>query len=180
MRVFVGFMWLQQGLSKIPKIIHDFNHVFLLPQPPKADTLSAASGAVSDAVVETVTQASGAVVEAVTQASGAVSEVVNQTTSNGGDIFTMMADLVQNFMDSIAVLLVPGFVENMVGWSMDTFFYTADGTQFTQLASLVQGGMIFGEIIFGGMLIIGLFNTSSCYCNNCYGMYDLGFRYGAN
>lgn len=157
LRVFVGFMWLQQGLSKLPKIIHDFNHVFLLPQPPKADTLSAASGAVSDAVVETVTQASGAVVEAVTQASGAVSEVVNQTTSNGGDIFTMMADLVQNFMDWIAVLPVPGFVENMVGWSMDTFFYTADGTQFTQLASLVQGGMIFGEIIFGGMLIIGLF-----------------------
>ena len=27
----------------------------------------------------------------------------------------------------------------------------------TQLASLVQGGMICGEIIFGGMLIIGLF-----------------------
>lgn len=153
LRVFVGFMWLQQGLSKLPKIIHDFNNVFLLPQPPKADTLSAASGAVSDAV----TQASGAVADTVTQASGTVSEVVNQTASNGGDIFTMMADLVHNFMDWIAVLPVPGFVENMVGWSMDTFFYTADGTQFTQLASLVQGGMIFGEIIFGGMLIIGLF-----------------------
>ncbi len=164
LRVFVGFMWLQQGLSKLPKIIHDFNNVFLLPQPPKADTLSAASGAVSDAVtqasgavVEAVTQASGAVADTVTQASGAVSEVVNQTASNGGDIFTMIADLVHNFMDWIAVLPVPGFVENMVGWSMDTFFYTADGTQFTQLASLVQGGMIFGEIIFGGMLIIGLF-----------------------
>ncbi|MEE0880073.1 MAG: 6-phosphogluconate dehydrogenase, partial [Turicibacter sp.] len=37
------------------------------------------------------------------------------------------------------------------------FFYTPDGTQFTALASLVQAGMIFGEIIFGGMLIIGLF-----------------------
>lgn len=142
LRVFVGFMWLQQGLSKLPKIIHDFNNVFLLPQPPKADALGAASGAVT---------------EAVTAASGAVNEVANQVASNGGDIFTMLADLIHDFMNWIAVLPVPGFVENMVGWSMDAFFYTPDGTQFTQLASLVQGGMIFGEIIFGGMLIIGLF-----------------------
>ena len=104
-----------------------------------------------------VTQASGAVADAVTQASGAVVEAVGQAASTNGDIFTMMADLIHNFMEWIAVLPVPGFVENMVGWSMDTFFYTADGTQFTQLASLVQGGMICGEIIFGGMLIIGLF-----------------------
>lgn len=153
LRVFVGFMWLQQGLSKLPKIIHDFNNVFLLPQPPKADALGAASGAVTEAV----TAASGAVAEAVTAASGAVNEVANQVASNGGDIFTMLADLIHDFMNWIAVLPVPGFVENMVGWSMDAFFYTPDGTQFTQLASLVQGGMIFGEIIFGGMLIIGLF-----------------------
>lgn len=164
LRVFVGFMWLQQGLSKLPKIIHDFNNVFLLPQPPKADALGAASGAVTDAVTaasgavaEAVTAASGAVTEAVTAASGAVNEVANQVASNGGDIFTMLADLIHDFMNWIAVLPVPGFVENMVGWSMDAFFYTPDGTQFTQLASLVQGGMIFGEIIFGGMLIIGLF-----------------------
>ena len=164
LRVFVGFMWLQQGLSKLPKIIHDVNNVFLLPQPPKADALGAASGAVTEAVTaasgavaEAVTAASGAVTEAVTAASGAVNEVANQVASNGGDIFTMLADLIHDFMNWIAVLPVPGFVENMVGWSMDAFFYTPDGTQFTQLASLVQGGMIFGEIIFGGMLIIGLF-----------------------
>ena len=164
LRVFVGFMWLQQGLSKLPKIIHDFNNVFLLPQPPKADALGAASGAVTEAVTaasgaitEAVTAASGAVTEAVTAASGAVNEVANQVASNGGDIFTMLADLIHDFMNWIAVLPVPGFIENMVGWSMDAFFYTPDGTQFTQLASLVQGGMIFGEIIFGGMLIIGLF-----------------------
>lgn len=164
LRVFVGFMWLQQGLSKLPKIIHDFNNVFLLPQPPKADALGAASGAVTEAVTaasgaitEAVTAASGAVTEAVTAASGAVNEVANQVASSGGDIFTMLADLIHDFMNWIAVLPVPGFIENMVGWSMDAFFYTPDGTQFTQLASLVQGGMIFGEIIFGGMLIIGLF-----------------------
>ncbi|MEE1237986.1 MAG: NAD(P)/FAD-dependent oxidoreductase, partial [Turicibacter sp.] len=153
LRVFVGFMWLQQGLTKLPKVMSDFNNVFLLPSPPKADAVGAASGA-----VEAVTQASGAVVEAVTQASGAVSETVNQVVANGGsDIFTQLADLVHNFMDWIAVLPVPGFVSDMVNWSMNAFFYTPDGTQFTALASLVQAGMIFGEIIFGGMLIIGLF-----------------------
>lgn len=153
LRVFVGFMWLQQGLTKLPKVMSDFNNVFLLPSPPKADAVGAASGA-----VEAVTQASGAVVEAVTQASGAVSETVNQVVANGGsDIFTQLADLVHNFMDWIAVLPVPGFVSDMVNWSMNAFFYTPDGTEFTALASLVQAGMIFGEIIFGGMLIIGLF-----------------------
>ena len=163
LRIFVGFMWLQQGLTKLPKVIHDFNNVFLLPSPPKADTLSAASGAVSEAVTaasgvvtEVVTQASGAVADAVTQASGVVTETVNQVAANG-DIFTTISNLIHDFMNWIAVLPVPGFVSDMVNWSMDAFFYTPDGTQFTTLASLVQGGMIFGEIIFGIMLIIGLF-----------------------
>ena len=152
LRIFVGFMWLQQGLTKLPKVIHDFNNVFLLPSPPKADTLSAASGAVSEAV----TAASGVVTEVVTQASGVVTETVNQVAANG-DIFTTISNLIHDFMNWIAVLPVPGFVSDMVNWSMDAFFYTPDGTQFTTLASLVQGGMIFGEIIFGIMLIIGLF-----------------------
>ena len=142
LRIFVGFMWLQQGLTKLPKIVHDFNNVFLLPQPPHA----------SDAVGA----ASGAVTEAVTAASGVVTETVNQVATNG-DIFTTVSNLIQDFMSWLTVLPVPGFVADMVQWSMDTFFYTADGTQFTTLASLVQGGMICGEIIFGGMLIIGLF-----------------------
>lgn len=153
LRIFVGFMWLQQGLTKLPKIIHDFNNVFLLPQPPHA---SDAVGAASGAVTEAVTAASGAVAEAVTAASGAVTETVTQVAANG-DIFTTVSNLIQDFMSWLTVLPVPGFVADMVQWSMDTFFYTADGTQFTALASLVQGGMIFGEIIFGGMLIIGLF-----------------------
>lgn len=164
LRVFVGFMWLQQGLTKLPKVMSDFNNVFLLPSPPKADAIGAASGAVSDAVsaasgavTEVVSAASGAVTEAVTAASGAVTETVTHVATASGDIFSQLADLVHNFMDWIAVLPVPGFVENMVNWSMNAFFYTPDGTEFTALASLVQAGMIFGEIIFGGMLIIGLF-----------------------
>ena len=160
LRIFIGFMWLQQGLTKLPKIVHDFNNVFLLPAPPKADTIGDASEAVSQVVpevVETVTAASGAIAEGASSAAAAVSQTVSDVVSNSGDIFTMLADAIHDFMNWITVLPVPGFVENMVNWSMDAFFYTPDGTQFTQLASLVQGGMICGEIIFGGMLIIGLF-----------------------
>ena len=160
LRIFIGFMWLQQGLTKLPKIVHDFNNVFLLPAPPKADTIGGASEAVSQVVpevVETVTAASGAIAEGASSAAAAVSQTVSDVVSNSGDIFTMLADAIHDFMNWITVLPVPGFVENMVNWSMDAFFYTPDGTQFTQLASLVQGGMICGEIIFGGMLIIGLF-----------------------
>ncbi len=160
LRIFIGFMWLQQGLTKLPKIVHDFNNVFLLPAPPKADTIGGASEAVSQVVpevVETVTAASGAIAEGASSAAAAVSQTVSDVVSNSGDIFTMLADAIHDFMNWITVLPVPGFVENMVNWSMGAFFYTPDGTQFTQLASLVQGGMICGEIIFGGMLIIGLF-----------------------
>lgn len=160
LRIFIGFMWLQQGLTKLPKIVHDFNNVFLLPAPPKADTIGGASEAVSQVVpevVETVTAASGAIAEGASSAAAAVSQTVSDVVSNSGDIFTMLADAIHDFMNWITVLPVPGFVENMVNWSMDAFFYTPDGTQFTQLASLVQGGMICGEIIFGGMLIVGLF-----------------------
>ena len=160
LRIFIGFMWLQQGLTKLPKIVHDFNNVFLLPAPPKADTIGGASEAVSQVVpevVETVTAASGAIAEGASSAAAAVSQTVSDVVSNSGDIFTMLADAIHDFMNWITVLPVPGFVENMVNWSMDAFFYTPDGTQFTQLASLVQGGIICGEIIFGGMLIIGLF-----------------------
>ena len=160
LRIFIGFMWLQQGLTKLPKIVHDFNNVFLLPAPPKADTIGGASEAVSQVVpevVETVTAASGAIAEGASSAAAGVSQTVSDVVSNSGDLFTMLADAIHDFMNWITVLPVPGFVENMVNWSMDAFFYTPDGTQFTQLASLVQGGMICGEIIFGGMLIIGLF-----------------------
>ena len=160
LRVFVGFMWLQQGLTKLPKIVHDFNNVFLLPAPPKADSIGAASEAISQVVpevVETVAAASGAVVESVSSASEAVTHTINDVVNTSGDIFTTLANMIHDFMNWISVLPVPGFVENMVNWSMNTFFYTPDGTHFTQLASLVQGGMICGEIIFGGMLILGLF-----------------------
>lgn len=55
-------------------------------------------------------------------------------------------------------LPVPGFIENIVKWSMDTFFYTGDGG-YTTLAEVFQAGMVIAEIIVGLMLIAGLFSA---------------------
>ncbi|MGF7058213.1 FAD-dependent oxidoreductase [Brassicibacter mesophilus] len=55
-------------------------------------------------------------------------------------------------------LPVPGFIENIVKWSMDTFFYTGDGG-YTTLAEVFQAGMVIAEIIVGLMLIVGLFSA---------------------
>ena len=68
------------------------------------------------------------------------------------------ANLIHDFMNWIAVLPVPGFVSDMVriGQWMPSSILQMEHNSLL-LASLVQGGMIFGEIIFGIMLIIGLF-----------------------
>ncbi|MCR8645285.1 FAD-dependent oxidoreductase [Paenibacillus sp. N1-5-1-14] len=58
--------------------------------------------------------------------------------------------------NAVAALPVPDFIASMVNGSMDLFFYNADGG-FTALASIFQTGMVVGEIVFGLMLIAGLF-----------------------
>jgi len=55
-------------------------------------------------------------------------------------------------------LPVPGFIENIVDWSMQTFFYTPEGG-FTVLAQVFQAAMVIGEIIVGLCLIAGLFTA---------------------
>lgn len=55
-------------------------------------------------------------------------------------------------------LPVPDFISDMVSWSMDQFFYTADGG-FTFLATLFQTGMVLAEIVIGLCLIGGLFTA---------------------
>lgn len=66
-------------------------------------------------------------------------------------------------------LPVPGFIENIVKWSMDTFFYTADGG-YTTLAEVFQAGMVIGEIIVGILLIVGLFTAVSSIASIIMGM----------
>jgi NADH dehydrogenase len=62
--------------------------------------------------------------------------------------------------EAITALPVPGFIASMVEWSMNAFFYTADGG-FTGLASVFQTGMVLGEVLFGLALIGGMFTAVS-------------------
>ncbi|WP_028543842.1 FAD-dependent oxidoreductase [Paenibacillus taiwanensis] len=83
------------------------------------------------------------------QAIDAVKETVDAHTA---------ASAVEGAKTAVEAIPVPGFIKNMVDWSMDTFFYTADGG-FTGLAHFFQTGMVIAEIVFGAMLILGLFTA---------------------
>ncbi|MBU3143640.1 FAD-dependent oxidoreductase [Clostridium sp. CF012] len=61
-------------------------------------------------------------------------------------------------VEAWVALPVPGFIEKIVKWSMDTFFYTGDGG-YTVLATIFQTGMVIAEILVGIMLIVGLFSA---------------------
>ncbi|WP_152395003.1 FAD-dependent oxidoreductase [Paenibacillus guangzhouensis] len=113
LRIFVGAMWLKEGLAKLPKILEDPNNIFLIP----AKAVDGTSGA--------------------TEAAAAAGEAVKT---------------------AVEALPVPDFITSMVNGTMDMFFYTSDGG-FTALASIFQAAMVCGEIIFGLMLIVGLFTS---------------------
>jgi NADH dehydrogenase len=76
------------------------------------------------------------------------------------------AEAVSQYGDALPV---PGFIENIVEWSMKTFFYTGDGG-FTDLASVFQAGMVIGEVVIGILLIVGLFTCFSSLCSVAMGM----------
>lgn len=127
LRIYVGIMWLTQGLDKFGKVMKDPSNIFLIP-PKVVDGVSAASQAVTD-------------VHSTVDASSAASAVQGASTA-------------------IQALPVPEFIHNMVNWSMDLMFYTSDGG-YTAMATIFQTAMVLGEIVFGALLIIGLFTALS-------------------
>lgn len=70
---------------------------------------------------------------------------------------------------AVQALPVPGFIEGMVEWSMEVFFYTGDGG-FTMLAQVFQACMIIGEVIVGLLLIGGLFTAAASIASVIIGM----------
>jgi NADH dehydrogenase len=125
LRIFVGYKWLEEGLTKLPSILSDPSKIFLIPPPPAPDVTSAASSAASTAA------------DATSAATGAATEAASQWGQ---------------------ALPVPGFIDNIVKWSMNHFFYTSDGG-YTVLAQIFQTGMTIGEIVVGLLLIVGLFTA---------------------
>lgn len=128
LRIFVGAKWLTEGLVKLPKVLENPSDIFLMPS--KVD-VSAASE-VYEEVVETVELAADA---------GLVDTVLHYSE-------------LLNSWDG--ALPVPGFIADIVEKSMDLIFYQPTG-EFTQLASVFQTIMVFGEILIGLALIGGLF-----------------------
>ncbi|ULO07089.1 FAD-dependent oxidoreductase [Paenibacillus sp. 19GGS1-52] len=70
------------------------------------------------------------------------------------------ASAVSTAKEAVVALPVPGFVYNTTNWFMDLMFYNNDGS-YTFLAKWFQIGMVCAEIVFGVMLIVGLFTAIS-------------------
>lgn len=68
------------------------------------------------------------------------------------------ASAVTTAKEAVEALPVPGFVYDITNWFMDLMFYNNDGT-YTFLAKWFQIGMVCAEIVFGIMLIVGLFTA---------------------
>ncbi|MDA3846308.1 MAG: hypothetical protein PF505_07175, partial [Vallitaleaceae bacterium] len=69
-----------------------------------------------------------------------------------------VVDAAQTAAEWGTALPVPGFIQNIVDWSMNLAFYTPEGA-FTGLATVFQTLMVFGEIAVGLCLIGGLFTA---------------------
>jgi NADH:ubiquinone reductase (H+-translocating) len=88
---------------------------------------------------------------AASQAVDAVKETVDAQSA---------ASAVTTAKEAVEALPVPGFIYDTTNWFMDLMFYNADGS-YTFLAKWFQIGMVCAEIVFGIMLIIGLFSAIS-------------------
>lgn len=60
--------------------------------------------------------------------------------------------------EALTALPVPGFMKDIVDWSMGLMFYTSDGG-YTSLAYVFQTGMVVAEMLVGLLLIVGLFTA---------------------
>lgn len=188
LRIFIGYKWLEQGIHKLPGILKDPSNIFLIPPPQSASVTSATQTAAdvtsaASAVVETAVEATSAATGAATSTAQAVADVTSAATGAATSTAQAVADVtsaastaVQTAVDATsaasgaaeaaaetasawgAALPVPDFIESIVKWSMDTFFYTGDGG-YTVLAEIFQTCMVVGEIIVGFLLIIGLFSA---------------------
>lgn len=175
LRIFVGFMWLSSGLTKLPKLLDDWTNVFLMPRNPldaaKAAESSSSTDAVSqatDAAAEVATDATSqatdvaeASTDAVTQATEAATEAVAETAEAVSEVTQSGFESAMETLEGITELKageglpVPDFIENIMEKSYEWFFWSSEGG-FTLFAQITQGSMIIMEIIIGIMLILGL------------------------
>lgn len=92
--------------------------------------------------------------DATSAASEAVSNVKETVDAQSA------ASAVDTAKEAVSALPVPKFIYNISNWFMDLLFYKPDGN-YTFLAKWFQLGMVCAEIIFGILLIVGLFTALS-------------------
>jgi NADH dehydrogenase len=71
--------------------------------------------------------------------------------------------------EGVTALPVWGWVHKIVDWSMNLFFYNGSGG-YTALAKWFQFGMVGAELIFGALLIVGLFTAPAAIITFAMGM----------
>jgi len=152
LRLFLGYKWFEEGITKLPRLLADPSDIFLIPAPV-TDGVSAASEWAGEAAAQAapaVADATAAATQAAAQAAPAAAEAVSAATGAAAE---GAAEAVSQWG---AALPVPGFISDITSWTMGLFFHTADGG-FTVLAQLFQGAMILGEVAVGLCLMAGLF-----------------------
>ncbi|WP_040950728.1 NAD(P)/FAD-dependent oxidoreductase [Gorillibacterium massiliense] len=148
LRLFVGGSWLVEGIDKLRKVIDDPNKIFLIPAKV-ADGTSGASEAVSGLDTNTILKSINDIIANGDPAeTGSTVSSITSTLDKAGAIPAAAP----------TPLHVPHWIERIVSWFMDLFFYTGDGG-YTGLAHVFQTGMVCAEILFGVLLILGLFSA---------------------
>jgi NADH dehydrogenase len=87
-------------------------------------------------------------------------KVTDSATSASGDWAAEGEAAVETASEWGEALAVPEWIQGIVDWGMDLLFYTPDG-DFTFMATVFQTAMVFAEIIFGVLLILGMFTALS-------------------
>ena len=87
-------------------------------------------------------------------------KVVDEVSAASAEVGSTAGDVAEQASEWGEALPVPDFIQSIVDWSMDIFFYTPDGG-FTGLATVFQTLMVIAEIAVGICLIVGLFTAVS-------------------
>lgn len=168
LRIFLGIMWLMSGIAKLPGVLNDWTKVTSFPSKAiRMAELGATGGA--DATAAATDAASSGGAEAVAAATDAAASGGADAVAAATDAATGAADVVLTGFDAFAKSagdmfeLVsaggtpvprPGFVQSIMDWMYQTFFWSGDNG-FTTLAAIFQSGVVFAELGIGLMFILG-------------------------
>ncbi|MDR1781900.1 MAG: NAD(P)/FAD-dependent oxidoreductase [Bacilli bacterium] len=160
LRIWVGFMWLASGVSKLPAWIKDWTNVTSMPNRTQywalvGETPEAASSA-SQAVTSTDVTSAASTATTTTDAVTAATTATTSTTPSGS-LFDQFGTWLKNMFEIKATnpMPRPRFIHDFMAWIFEHGVW-GKGDTFTIFAALLNSGMMFAEIGVGLLLIVGL------------------------